>query len=104
MPRGDRTGPAGAGSMTGQGWGYCAGYNMPGHMSPGFRPRMSIGWGRGWGRGFGYRNRPFCGWAHPFWFQPQSPKDRKEALSEYKRQLEEEIKEVSQALEDVKKG
>ena len=30
MPRGDRTGPAGMGPMTGRGAGYCAGYPMPG--------------------------------------------------------------------------
>jgi len=34
MPGGDRTGPIGAGPMTGRGAGYCAGYNMPGIMLP----------------------------------------------------------------------
>ena len=34
MPRGDRTGPAGMGPMTGRAAGYCAGYNMPGFMNP----------------------------------------------------------------------
>ena len=34
MPRGDGTGPAGMGPMTGRAAGYCAGYNMPGYMNP----------------------------------------------------------------------
>jgi hypothetical protein len=48
MPRGDRTGPAGMGPMTGRAAGFCAGYPVPGYMNPaggrGF-------WGRGGGRG-----------------------------------------------------
>lgn len=38
MPRGDGTGPAGQGPMTGRAAGYCAGYNSPGYANP--------GWGR----------------------------------------------------------
>jgi hypothetical protein len=34
MPRGDRTGPAGMGPMTGRAAGYCAGYPAPGFMNP----------------------------------------------------------------------
>jgi len=34
MPRGDGTGPAGMGPMTGRAAGYCAGYPMPGYMNP----------------------------------------------------------------------
>jgi hypothetical protein len=34
MSRGDGTGPAGMGPMTGRAAGYCAGYNMPGFMNP----------------------------------------------------------------------
>ena len=30
MPRGDGTGPAGMGPMTGRAAGYCAGFNAPG--------------------------------------------------------------------------
>jgi hypothetical protein len=53
MPRGDGTGPAGMGSMTGRAAGFCAGYSVPGYMNP-------IGgrgyWGRGSGGGWGRRN------------------------------------------------
>jgi hypothetical protein len=45
MPRGDRTGPAGVGPMTGRGMGVCAGNTTRG------------GFGRGCGRGVGMRNR-----------------------------------------------
>jgi len=34
MPRGDGTGPAGMGPMTGRAAGYCAGYPAPGFMNP----------------------------------------------------------------------
>ena len=35
MPKGDRTGPAGMGPMSGRGFGYCAGYAMPGYAGRG---------------------------------------------------------------------
>jgi len=65
MPRGDGTGPAGMGPMTGRAAGYCAGYPVPGYMNPvggrGF-------WGRGRGRGHGYRNWYYAtGW--PGWMR-----------------------------------
>jgi len=34
MPRGDGTGPAGMGPMTGRAAGYCAGFPVPGYMNP----------------------------------------------------------------------
>ena len=52
MPRGDRTGPAGMGPMTGRAAGYCAGYNVPGYMNPVGR-RFGMGFGPGFGRGRG---------------------------------------------------
>ena len=73
MPRGDRTGPAGMGSMTGRAAGYCAGYSVPGFINP-------VGgrgyWGRGRGGGRGWRNWYYAtglpGWArapmgYPAW-------------------------------------
>lgn len=69
MPGGDRTGPEGAGPMTGRQQGYCAGSDAPGYTSgtPGFARRGAgfrggggfgrgaRGGGRGRGRGMGYR-------------------------------------------------
>ena len=53
MPRGDRTGPWGSGSMTGRAAGYCAGYAVPGFMNPVPRYGRGMGFRRGWGRGRG---------------------------------------------------
>ncbi|MCF7958982.1 MAG: DUF5320 domain-containing protein [Phycisphaerae bacterium] len=51
MPRGDRTGPAGMGPMTGRGAGSCAGYQVPGYANP------VAGGGMGYGLGGGGRGR-----------------------------------------------
>ena len=56
MPAGDRTGPLGAGPMTGRGAGYCAG-----NAAPGF---TTWGLGRGSGRGFSGGGH---GWRHMFY-------------------------------------
>jgi hypothetical protein len=74
MPRGDGTGPAGMGPMTGRAAGYCAGYGVPGYTNPvggrrtfyreapgaGYGPPAyhgaapyPFGLGRGFGRGIG---------------------------------------------------
>lgn len=53
MPRGDGTGPAGMGPMTGRAAGYCAGYPTPGFMTPGGGRGMGMAWGRGGGFGMG---------------------------------------------------
>lgn len=45
MPRGDRTGPMGMGSMTGRAMGYCSGSSVTGFANPAY--------GRGFGRGVG---------------------------------------------------
>ena len=54
MPRGDGTGPMGYGPMTGRAAGYCAGYPVPGYMSPGPGRGFGMGMGRGRGRGLGF--------------------------------------------------
>src|SRR4030042_4176446 len=58
MPRGDGTGPAGMGPMTGRAAGYCAGYSAPGYMNPygGRYAGAGRAFGGGVGRGRGYRN------------------------------------------------
>jgi len=78
MPRGDGTGPAGFGPMTGRAAGYCAGYSVPGYMNPipgrGYWGRGRGYWGRGGGRGYrnGYYATGFSRWArvgmgYPAW-------------------------------------
>jgi len=70
MPAGDRTGPRGAGPMTGRGAGYCAGYAVPGYMNP-IGGGFGRGFGRGRGGGRGFRHRYFAtglpGWARDSW-------------------------------------
>ncbi|MBN1647442.1 MAG: DUF5320 domain-containing protein [Spirochaetales bacterium] len=58
MPGGDRTGPAGAGPMTGRAAGYCRGGAQPGYASS-FFPRGRRFPGVFRGRGFGMRQRFF---------------------------------------------
>jgi len=63
MPFGDGTGPRGLGPRTGRGTGYCAGFCMPGSMSP-VPGGSGFGFGRGgramgcqwFGAGRGWRN------------------------------------------------
>lgn len=57
MPRGDRTGPAGMGPMTGRGAGFCAGYGNAGYMNP----EGTYNGGRGLGRSLGRGGRGFGG-------------------------------------------
>jgi len=59
MPRGNKTGPDGEGSMTGRAQGYCTGNNQPGFVSN--QPSQGQGFGgggggRGGGRGRGVFN------------------------------------------------
>ena len=68
MPGGDGTGPMGMGPMTGRAAGYCAGYAVPGFMSPGGgRGFARGGRGRGMGRGYGSRVTGLPGWARAGW-------------------------------------
>jgi hypothetical protein len=71
MPRGDGTGPAGMGPMTGRATGFCAGYPVPGYMNP-VGGRRYWAWGRGGGRG--WRNRYYAtglpGWARASYGYP----------------------------------
>jgi len=68
MPRGDGTGPAGMGPMTGRAAGYCAGYPVPGYMNPAPGYGFGRGLGRGFGRGLGFRGSRGWGgyWGAPY--------------------------------------
>jgi hypothetical protein len=69
MPRGDGTGPAGMGPMTGRAAGYCAGYPVPGYMNP-VGGRGFGGRGRGGGRGrrnWYYATGLRAGYGYPAW-------------------------------------
>jgi hypothetical protein len=71
MPRGDRTGPAGMGPMTGRAAGYCAGYGTPGYMNP-YGDRVSAG-APVWGTGDPY-NAATGGWSANPTYGPFRPR------------------------------
>ena len=101
MPRGDGTGPAGMGSMTGRAAGYCAGYNTPGFMSPiGGRPGM--GFGRGMGRGMGL-GRGWRFWNQPnfapYYSFPSGPSMTADQETDMLRQQADALKEQLQSIE-----
>ncbi len=65
MPRGDGTGPMGAGTLSGRGAGYCAGFSMPGfaNCASGRGMRMGRGLRPGFGLGMGRNFYAFSGYA-----------------------------------------
>ena len=81
MPRGDQTGPAGAGPMSGRGAGFCAGNHAAGLQTAGG------GFGRGCGRGFGFRNR---------FVQPVQPSQNAELI-----ELKEQMTRIEKRLEEL---
>ena len=86
MPRGDGTGPAGTGPMTGRGAGYCAGYNAPGYSY----------YGRGMGGGRGYRRLSyFRGPLRPF------NNSAMQSLKNQEEYLEMQLKEIKDRLKDL---
>lgn len=96
MPRGDRTGPNGMGQMTGRGLGYCNNF-----ASQGFTKMMPHGmggrfFGRGGGFGRGYRH-----FANPYW-DNQPPTSQNYDAKSQKTYLEDEIKFLSEQLEEMK--
>ncbi len=117
MPRGDRTGPWGAGPMTGRAAGYCAGYSVPGYLNPvggygrGLGRRRGRGFGRGWSRGFGRERfvypQPVVtqpAYPHPIQpiAQPQTPEQESAALENYQKDLEAEKADLEQEMGGVK--
>jgi hypothetical protein len=112
MPRGDGTGPAGMGPMTGRAAGYCAGYNVPGYMNP-VGGRMGMGFGRGFGRGMGWgRGWRFGGYpgsvpygSVPYGAVPYgvnySPEQEAESLKTQAKYLQDEIEAIQKRLSEL---
>ncbi|HEY61702.1 MAG: DUF5320 domain-containing protein [Anaerolineales bacterium] len=103
MPRGDRTGPLGAGPMTGRRLGYCAGYNMPGYANPINRP--NYGWGfrggrRGWGRGYYAQGTPGWGWGE---FQPITKEQELNNLKTYASQIKDQLDTIQKRIDELEK-
>jgi len=125
MPGGDKTGPFGAGAMTGRGVGYCAGYNRPGYMNPGvgrgYGRGFGMGFGRGGGRGFGrgggrgWRNMYYAtgqpGWARagyapapePEWGPAPYPQEPVATRADELAGLKDQARYFKEALDDINK-
>jgi len=104
MPWGDRTGPYGAGPMTGRGAGHCAGYGMPGYANPAGRFGAS-----GFGRGFGGRGRGFRHWFYatglPGWMRYgwNAPAPYQYSKDDEKSFLKQQVDFLSKTIEDLNK-
>ncbi len=104
MPGGDRTGPWGLGSRTGRAAGYCAGYNVPGYVNPGYGRGFGRGRGRGFGRGFWGRGvYPYPAPYYPEPFIEPNKEEEKAYLENMIKGLEEEMKLIQERLQELSK-
>jgi hypothetical protein len=127
MPRGDGTGPAGMGPMTGRAAGYCAGYSVPGYANTygGRYPGGRGAFGIGSGRGRGYRNWYYAtglpGWSrynmglqawggaarYPYYGYPYGadikPEQEIEMLKSQSEDLKQQLDDISKRIEELKK-
>jgi hypothetical protein len=121
MPRGDGTGPAGMGPMTGRAAGYCAGYSVPGYANPAFGRGGGFGRGSGrfgGGRGRGFRHMYWAtglpGWArynagYPGWggavnpniSQNITPEQEAETLKNQAHYLQEDLNAINQRIQEL---
>lgn len=108
MPRGDGTGPAGLGPMTGRAAGYCAGYSVPGYANPVPGRGFALGGGRGWRHMYYATGLP--GWARwggwrPSWsYVAPHPTPYGEADPELEKQvLKNQVSALESTLDRLKK-
>lgn len=104
MPRGDRTGPAGAGPMTGRRAGYCAGYGAPGFANPAI-PGQGLGFGFGYrGGGRGWRNMYYAtglpGWQRAGW-APYVPQEEAASLKAQADWLRDQLEAIDKRLKEL---
>jgi hypothetical protein len=100
MPRGDRTGPRGAGPRTGRGLGYCGGYETSDFANPTF------GWGRGRGGGFGWRHRFFATGLPGRRYPRYTPPTKEETLSDLKAEadwLKDQLENIHKHIDELEK-
>ncbi len=121
MPRGDKTGPRGAGAMSGRGMGFCAGYDVPGYMNPGFNPRsrgdygFGHGMGRGnrwgfyatgqpgWARGRGWDNMSFSPAPHIGFPQKMNEREEVHYLKDEAQRLKQMLEEINSRIDELSK-
>ncbi len=117
MPRGDQTGPAGLGPMTGRAAGFCAGYATPGFANPVLGRGYGAGFGRGLGLGFrggrggrgGWGGRfaaPYAGYGYaapavaPAWAAPTREQEVN-ALQGQAKYFEDALADIKKRLADL---
>lgn len=103
MPGLNKTGPAGAGQMTGRQLGRCTGNleDFPGGGYRNLRRGFRGGFGRGGGRGFGFR------WGNPFGHHNESSLSDvsdETLLKNEARMLKDQLSHVEKELERIRKG
>jgi len=104
MPRGDRTGPVGAGPRTGRGLGFCSGYDVPGYANSGFGRGMGLGRGfRGGGGGwrfggFAWRNP---GYGVPYPAQTMTPDLERDNLQNEAQYLKERLDAINKRINEL---
>lgn len=105
MPRGDRTGPAYAGPMTGRRAGYCAGNPTPGYATAGAGyggGRGSRGGGRGWRNWFYATGLP--GWARMGAMPTYTPPSNEQQISVLKEQanlLQSQLETINKRISEL---
>lgn len=107
MPRGDGTGPAGFGPLTGRRAGYCAGYAVPGYANPhpGGRRGFAGGCGRGIGLGRGMAWRRGCYaplYAGPIGTGREDRDLETRALRDHAKMLKDELSDIENRLKELK--
>jgi hypothetical protein len=104
MPGGDGTGPMGQGPKTGRAVGFCAGYPNPGYAKFGNSFNLGRGRGQGLGRRFWRQNRRVSYRNNTETFFSQLEKeDEKIYLENLFKSLKNELKEVTERLQELTK-
>lgn len=110
MPRGNGTGPAGMGPMTGRAAGFCAGLTTPGFANPASGRGQGCGRGNGGGLGRGrgpggfgrgFRNQ-FLAAGKPGWARTSAGialgVDEKQILTNQAKTLQAQVEEIQKRL------
>ncbi|HAG16801.1 MAG TPA: hypothetical protein DCG69_09845 [Bacteroidales bacterium] len=102
MPRGDRTGPNGAGAMSGRRQGNCNGNTIPGFHAARFFQEETAFYGRGISRGRGVGNQ-FGGGFGRGGFATYSKAEEKTILESHINQLKLQLTELENQFKNLEK-
>lgn len=103
MPRGDRTGPNGAGAMSGRRMGFCVGNDVPGFHNQEANYRSGDGFG--FRHRFGGRNQQFesgYGYRRFRGLFPSEPINKKSALGDQIKNLKDQLEELENQFKNLK--